>query len=262
MLGRKNLESMKSILGYNLGQVERDYLQHILLLFLSRHAGKWLVFKGGTALQKAYGLNRFSEDMDFTSKNKAELEDVALRIRTDLLKFGLENDVEMRKNVSEVIVYRIKGPLYDGSPRSMVVLRLEVSLREEVILKEELREVVPVYTDLQPYLLTMMNIEEILSEKIRAIMTRNKARDVFDASFLVKKKVPVNMELVDKKLEYYNMHFERDAFIASLMNKKGVWVKELKPLVSFVPDFEETAREIIEAIQMRSGYGRSGYDIG
>ncbi len=248
MLSRKSLESMKSVLGYNLGQVERDYLQHILLLFLSRHAGNWLVFKGGTALQKAYGLNRFSEDMDFTSKKDGELEDIALRIRTDLLNFGFENDVEIKKNISEVIVYRIKGPLYDGSLRSMVVLRLEASMREEVVLKEELREVVPVYTDLQPYLLTMMNLEEILSEKIRAIMTRDKARDVFDAGFLIKKKVPVNMELVNKKLEYYNMLFERDAFIASLMNKKGVWVKELKPLVSFIPDFEKTAREIIDAI--------------
>ncbi len=248
MLSRKSLESMKSVLGYNLGQIERDYLQHILLLFLSRYAGSWLVFKGGTALQKAYGLNRFSEDMDFTSEKETKLADIALRIRTDLLNFGFENDVEIKRNVSEIIVYRIKGPLYDGSPRSIVVLRLEVSQREEVILKEELREVVPVYTDLSPYLLTMMNLEEIFSEKIRAIMTRNKARDVFDAWFLIKKKVPVNMELVNKKLEYYDMHFDRDAFIASLMNIKGVWVKELKPLVSFVPDFGRTAREIIDAI--------------
>ncbi|MBU4374715.1 MAG: nucleotidyl transferase AbiEii/AbiGii toxin family protein, partial [Euryarchaeota archaeon] len=161
MLNRKNLESMKSILGYNLGQIERDYLQHILLLLLSRYAGSWLVFKGGTALQKAYGLNRFSEDMDFTSEKETKLADIALRIRTDIFNFGFENDVEIKRNVSEIIVYRIKGPLYDGSPRSIVVLRLEVSLREEVILKEELREVVPVYTDLSPYLLTMMNLEEI-----------------------------------------------------------------------------------------------------
>ncbi len=67
MMSRKNLESMQSVLGYNLGQVESDYLQHILLLFLSRRAGNWLVIKGGTALQKAYGLNRFSDDLDFTA---------------------------------------------------------------------------------------------------------------------------------------------------------------------------------------------------
>ncbi|MCZ7394061.1 MAG: nucleotidyl transferase AbiEii/AbiGii toxin family protein [Candidatus Methanoperedens sp.] len=248
MLSRKNLESMKSILGYNLGQVESDYLQHILLLFLSRRAGNWLVLKGGTALQKAYGLNRFSDDLDFTSK-KEDIEDIAYGIRTDLATFGLENELKINRmeNVSEVIVYSIKGPLYDGTPRSMAVQRVEVSQREKVILKEEIHEVVPVYPDLQPYLLTMMNLEEILSEKVRAIMTRNKARDVYDTWFLIKKKIPFNPELINKKLEYYDMVFDLVAFTTSLMDKNRIWERELKPLVSFIPDFEKTAKEILEA---------------
>ena len=248
MINRKNLESMRSVLGYNLGQLESDYLQHILLLLLSRRTGSWLVFKGGTALQKAYGLNRFSDDLDFTAK-KGDLEDIAHKIKIDLISFGLENEFKINRteNVSEVIVYSIKGPLYDGTPRSMAVQRLEVSLREKVILKEEIHEVVPVYTDLQPYLLTIMNPEEILSEKIRAIMTRNKARDVYDTWFLIKKKIPVNPELINKKLEYYGMVFDLDAFTASLMDKNGIWEKELKPLISFIPDFEKTVKEILEA---------------
>src|SRR3989304_10556688 len=140
MLNRKSLESLKSVLGFNLGQVERDYLQHILLLFLYRHVGNWLVFEGGTALQKTLGLNRFSEDLDF--KSIKELSDISYRIGDDLRNFGFENEIEIRKNVSEVIIYRIKGPLFDGSQRSMVVLRLEISLREKVVLKEDIREVV------------------------------------------------------------------------------------------------------------------------
>jgi hypothetical protein len=249
MLSRKNLESMKSVLGYNLGQVESDYLQHILLLFLSRRAGSWLVFKGGTALQKAYGLNRFSGDLDFISKKEEDLEDIAYGIKNDLDKFGLENELKINRmeNVSEVIVYSMKGPLYDGTPRSMAVQRVEVSLREKVILKEGIHEVVPVYPDLQPYLLTMMNPEEILSEKVRAIMTRNKARDVYDLWFLIKKKIPVNPELINKKLEYYGMVFDLDTFTASLMDKNRIWEKELKPLVSFIPNFEKTAKEILDA---------------
>lgn len=247
MLGRKNLESMKSVLGYNLGQVESDYLQHILLLFLSRRTGSWLVLKGGTALQKAYGLNRFSDDLDFTSK-KENIEDIARGIKADLVTFGFENELKINRieSVSEVIVYSTKSPLYDGTPRSMAVQRLEVSLREKAIMKEEIHEVVPVYPDLQPYLLTMMNTEEILSEKVRAIMTRNKARDVYDTWFLIKKKIPVNPELINKKLEYYGMVFDPDAFTASLMDKNRIWEKELKPLVSFIPNFEKTAKEILD----------------
>lgn len=59
--------------------------------------------------------------------------------------------------------------------------------------------------------------------------------------FLIKKNVPVNLELINKKLEYYNMCFDRDRFIANLMNKKRIWEKELHPLVTFVPDFEKSA---------------------
>jgi len=248
MLNRKSLESMKTVLGFNLGQVERDYLQHILLLFLYRHAGNWLVFKGGTALQKAFGLNRFSEDLDFTSGKEGGLSEIAYRVGDDAANFGFDNEVEIKKNVSEVISYRIKGPLYDGTPKSIVVLRLDISLREKIIHKEDIREVVPVYTDLSPYLVTMMDPEEILAEKIRAIMTRNKARDIFDARFLIAKKIAFNIELANKKLEYYDMKFKKEAFIESMMSKKRIWENELKPLVGYVPDFEKTVEEILNAV--------------
>jgi predicted nucleotidyltransferase component of viral defense system len=248
MLNRKSLESMKSVLGFNAGQVERDYLQHILLLFLYRHAGNWLVFKGGTALQKAYGLNRFSEDLDFTSIKEEGLSEIANLVRVDIANFGFDNEIELKKNVSEVISYRIKGPLYDGTQKSIVVLRLDISLREKIVLKEDTREVVPVYTDLSPYLVTMMNPEEILAEKIRAIMTRNKARDIFDARFLIAKKIHFNIELANKKLDYYDIKFEKEKFIENLTRKKRIWEKELKPLIGYVPDFEKTVDEIMNAV--------------
>lgn len=251
MLNRKSLESIKTVLGFNLGQVERDYLQHIMLLFLYRHAGNWLVFKGGTALQKTLGLNRFSEDLDFTSSKEEGLSEIAYRVRVDAANFGFDNEVEIKTNVSEVISYRIKGPLYDGTPKSMIVLRLDISLREKIVLKEDTREVVPLYTDLAPYLVTMMDPEEILAEKIRAIMTRNKARDIFDARFLIVKKIPVNIELANKKLEYYDIKFEKETFIESLLSKKRIWENELKPLVGYVPDFEKTVDEIVSAVEGR-----------
>ena len=47
-------------------QLERDYLLTLLLSEIYRVFSTDLIFKGGTALKYFYGLNRFSEDLDFT----------------------------------------------------------------------------------------------------------------------------------------------------------------------------------------------------
>ena len=65
-MNRNELRRYIGITGYSLGQVEKDYFQHIVLAALSRKMAGSLVFKGGTALQKAGVVSRFSEDLDFT----------------------------------------------------------------------------------------------------------------------------------------------------------------------------------------------------
>ena len=47
-------------------QLERDYLLTLLLDEICSVFSNELVFKGGTALKYFYGLNRFSEDLDFS----------------------------------------------------------------------------------------------------------------------------------------------------------------------------------------------------
>lgn len=49
----------------NKEHIEKDYFQDKFLYELYKKTNK-LVFKGGTALYKIYGLPRFSEDLDFS----------------------------------------------------------------------------------------------------------------------------------------------------------------------------------------------------
>jgi predicted nucleotidyltransferase component of viral defense system len=73
MLTKEELRTYEKTVGFNLWQVEKDYLQHLVLLFLYSRIKNEPVFKGGTALQKVFGLNRFSIDLDFSStKNNSE----------------------------------------------------------------------------------------------------------------------------------------------------------------------------------------------
>lgn len=67
MIDRNELGEYARALKYNIYQAEKDYVQHVFLAALYSVSATEFVFKGGTALQKAYGLDRFSEDLDFTA---------------------------------------------------------------------------------------------------------------------------------------------------------------------------------------------------
>ncbi len=245
MLNKEELIKLKPSLGFNLGQAEKDYLQHLFLLFLSRHLKNELVFKGGTALQKAYGLNRFSEDLDFTLNTDTNIEEIIEKIKKDIENFGFKTEYKaLSSKISKCYKLRIKGPLYDGTERSIAGLRIEISLRRDLFLKSDTREVIPVYQDLQPYIILIMNAEEILAEKIRAVFQREKARDIYDIWFLLKKGIKIDYSLVKKKTEFYNIKFNKNNFFRKISKIKKIWGEELSGYISFIPDFKEVFKEI------------------
>ena len=54
-------------------QLEKDYLLNLILkIFSTTTLSEHAVFKGGTAINYFYGLDRFSEDLDFTYVAKKE----------------------------------------------------------------------------------------------------------------------------------------------------------------------------------------------
>lgn len=61
---REELQLYKGKTGYNLRQLELDYYQHFVLSKIYEGFNT-IYFKGGTCLQKCYGIKRFSEDLDF-----------------------------------------------------------------------------------------------------------------------------------------------------------------------------------------------------
>ena len=73
MLEKEELERISKIKNLGLRNTERDYLLEVLLYIISQNMGRKLVFEGGTALYKFYSLNRFSEDLDFTSVSKIDI---------------------------------------------------------------------------------------------------------------------------------------------------------------------------------------------
>lgn len=248
MLAKADLEQFTAVLGFTIWQVERDYLQHLLLLFLSKRLGKGLIFKGGTALQKAFGLNRFSIDLDFTQEDELP-ENLFDLIQKDVKNFGFEADFQETKGKeSKQIKFRIQGPLYRGMERTLAVVRIDISMREKVCLDPETKDIFPIYPDIQPYIIRIMDSKEILAEKVRAICTRTKARDVFDMRFLLQKKISLDEKLVDRKLKMYDLRYSRKIFLEKIVQVKGIWQHELSQLVAAIPDFDTAVKQIKEKL--------------
>jgi len=246
MLTRKKLTTYREITGFNLGQIEKDYLQHIFLLNFYRKVKDEFVFKGGTALQKTYGLNRFSEDLDFTIKSDVNIESVLNSVLTNMKIFGCETYKKKNKEDDLGVNYslKIKGPLFDGTERSHSYIRLEISKREKVEMPFKINTITPIYEDLPPYTAPVMATSEIMAEKIRAIFTRDNARDIYDLWFLIQKKNKVHVSLINSKLKYYKKLFNQKEFEKKIEDKEKIWKQEIEQIVPVHISFEEIKKGI------------------
>ncbi len=245
MITKEELQQYAKLSGLNLGQAEKDYFQNIILFLIYQEYGNELIFKGGTALKKCYGLNRFSEDLDFTCSDKIDIR----KLDSGLKRFGLEFEIETKSYANGLkAVLRIKGPLYIGIRASLCKFIVDFSFRENIILKPRLKSIGRFLEEIPTFDVFVMQEEEILAEKIRAIMSRKKARDIYDLWFLLDKDVRFDEKMVKEKLKYYGQKWSLREFAKKLSQKKPAWETELGPLIAVVPDFRKVKKSIMEKI--------------
>lgn len=171
---------------------------------------KNVFFKGGTCLKLIYQSNRFSEDLDFTTK-----------IKKDRLDFIVDKSVKKTGRVfpglsvkNEESLEGITKKIYlktEISPQDLTI-RLDFSQRENVL--EPKQSVIS--TDLPIPSFTLLNHisdYEMLAEKYRAIMSREKGRDIYDFWYLLSKKTFFDKKLVQKKLNLYKEKYEPTKFV-------------------------------------------------
>ena len=250
MIDRETLIRIAKFTGMKPFQQEKHYIQLLILRSIYSFVSRELVFKGETALLLFHGLNRFSEDLDFTLKESFNFKDLVSEISKDLEAFGVRNNVKIIEDNPSSFSFRIgaEGPLFTKEVERCFV-RVEISKREEVVREVEVKEVNPIYADISPFLVTVMNVEEILAEKIRALFHRAKARDLYDVWFLLQKGVKIDVELVNKKLSYYKMKFDKDRFIEKIDSLEKSWVNELQPvIIGNLPNFHDVKMFLVKQV--------------
>lgn len=229
----------------NLGFAEKDYFQEIILLGVSREA-PGLVFKGGTALYKFFGLDRFSEDVDFSGKaGKRELD----RICGYLESFGYGAEyAQVKQERSRLLTFAIKGFLYRGTPQSMARVRMDIDPESEVVLEPEFKVLYPLYPDIPSFGLRVMAPMEMAAEKARALLVRARSRDAFDLWFLAGRGVKIDLGLVDQKLKMYGLKRTSAAIDRALRQCRLNWKKELVPMAPGAPEFSVVEKAVRTAL--------------
>ncbi|MBU3957881.1 MAG: nucleotidyl transferase AbiEii/AbiGii toxin family protein [Nanoarchaeota archaeon] len=222
----------------NREHMEKDYFQDLFLFHLYKKTNL-LIFKGGTCLYKIYGLPRFSEDLDFSVLGETDTEKLVNEVAD---KIGAEVKNAKRTKNSLLIRLGFKGIL-----TSYNSLRIDISLKNEVF-GYDVKNYVPPYIDLNPFSLKVLNLKEMLAEKIHSILARDSARDLYDLFFLTRFVEP-DKEIIEKKLGLFGMKFDYKEFQKRINGLKSVWEAELKPFVlAELPGFEVAKDFVLEKI--------------
>jgi predicted nucleotidyltransferase component of viral defense system len=248
MLTQRQLQRIAQRHRIGLQAQERDYIQHLFLSVLyGRSQG--LLFKGGTALRVLHRSPRYSEDLDFNSTlDLADTKALFRQAMADLARFGVmalaRNEWESAVGYSFDLSFQ--GPLYDGRDRSKGKVRVDTNLRLEKVAVER-RLVSPEYDDIVPFILTALTVEHLFAEKVRALLLRGKARDLYDLWFLIEQGQSVDLALINTKLALYETTFELGRFQQQVEALKDSWERDLHPLLAQVPEFAVVQERVLRA---------------
>lgn len=209
--------------------VFREYLQ---VLFLSRlyeySKNQQIIFKGGTAIHLIFNAPRFSEDLDFTVVIPEREFIESLRKIFAILESEGGISFKQRKTLAGKR-FLLSATLPDSTLKSFI--NLDFSFRERVFEPQNsfIKSEYPVLFTSQ---VAHMSKNEIIAEKIRAIMHRQKGRDVYDLWYLLAQGAKLDLNLISEKFKYHDEKFVIKELIERVEGfTKADFINDLKPFV-------------------------------
>ena len=200
----------------------KEIVQEIALLGLFR--GNFYTkaaFYGGTALRIFYGLDRFSEDLDFSlyePDSNFDLNRYLKFIETELGAYGFEMKAEQKKkaNDSEIMSAFIKG----NTVTNMLKItpdkfnRLPINRNEQLKIKLEVDINPPKYGEYEvkyllnpiPFSVKLFSESSLFAGKLHALLcrawkTRVKGRDLYDYVWYLSKSAPLNLKHLEARMQ-------------------------------------------------------------
>ena len=245
MLTRAQIQRLAQHHNIGVQAQERDYIQYILLQILYNRS-QALLFKGGTALRIVYRGGRYSEDLDFNGTTSVdEIKKLWLTLINDLGNFGIRAEIrnEWHSDVGYSFDVSYQGPLYDGRDRTKGKVRVDISLRHENV--DTSRELVASeYDDVHPFVITALTREHLMAEKVRALLLRGKARDLYDLWLFATQGVQLDPLLVARKLAITETKLSIELLEDALAKAGQDWERDLRPLLPQLIPRNEAIKQI------------------
>lgn len=237
--------------------IEKDYvLTWILLALADSPVAELLAFKGGTALKKIYFPDyRYSEDLDFTLIGETEPDELLAGLTEMLGRLtkseGFQFDVpaeRVERRADSLTAYiNFVGPLQARATSRDI--KVDMTLVERLIFPVQRRGVVSEYTDAIEKEILVYSLEEVLTEKLCAIIGRTEPRDVYDAHFLLERQ-DIDFYLIPSAFaEKAAAKGVDPSRLAETLSRRQptlqrMWDNRLRHQVKDLPDFERVLREL------------------
>lgn len=273
MITAKEINTFSERLGVPATTIDKDWvLGHVLAgIYSNAYFRENLIFKGGTCLKKCYFADyRFSEDLDFTSPH----------LEKGKLLSNLKKAIQYIQSETGILFGKIKiaGNLFKGNlaaykctipfwgahhpknkkpppeERWMSPIKMDVTLHEILCLENEEREIIHPYSDaVSNRFAVCYAMEEIISEKFRALLQRNYAapRDYYDLWHItgsLNSAAWVNVAIAfKKKCAYKNIDFKStddffDTGKTTACEKE--WINSLAHHLMDVPSFDTVISDL------------------
>lgn len=199
----------------------KEVVQELILCGLSRaNFFQKTAFYGGTALRIFYGLDRFSEDLDFsliTPEPNFRQEDFLPMVEKELASYGFHFTAEVKAKTKDSA---IQSAFVKGNTREHILLcyadeRLARTIigSEQIKIKIEVDTAPPPYAGFErqfrllpiPYEVNLYDMPSLFAGKLHAVICRAwknrvKGRDLYDYVFYLGRKTPVNLKHLNARL--------------------------------------------------------------
>lgn len=244
MISREQLVSIGKTTGLHLYQQEKDYLLK-LFLFTYYRLFDSAVFKGGTCLRYVFGLNRFSEDLDFNlliSPKKFDLQ--VDRVVKEFRLFGIQTYFIKKELFKDAYTCTIgfQGPLFKGTEQTRNKIRIDAGRRTGTILTPEWKLISSEYPETRErFLVYVMNEQELLSEKICSLQKRHKGRDLYDVWFLLNTGVSIDASLLFKKV--------KTKTFSPVFPSQREYIRDLEKLTTRVISYMQVKKEVLKGLK-------------